>query len=219
MFACSLLRGPLRRLWVKLRNRAMQLYPRKPTFACAAIPDAEGESPGGISPPGAPRSVREPLDSYGSRCSAVSMAQLPMSEERRICAAKPIKPVACSFGFATQPFEFAARPADDIEVNPLQGRTQLRSVEVAVVVDPASNARVVHLGQIWQGFVAAMLKRPAPDRSANERQRLRAGGGLEAVRENALRAFPHIVFRARNWNPRKSNEMIGKSQRRFASLQ
>ena len=42
------------------------------------------------------------------------MAQLPMSEERRICAAKPIKPVACSFGFETQPFEFAARPADDI---------------------------------------------------------------------------------------------------------
>ena len=49
------------------------------------------ELPGGISPPGAPRSVREPLDSHGSRCSAVSMAQLPMSEERRICAAKPIK--------------------------------------------------------------------------------------------------------------------------------
>ena len=118
-------------------------------------------SPGGISPAGAPRSVREPLDSHGSRCSAVSMAQLPMSEERRICSAKPIKPVACSFGFETQPFEFAARPADDIEVNPLQGRTQLRSVEVAVVVDPASNARVVHLGQIWQGFVAAVMKRPA----------------------------------------------------------
>ena len=76
------------------------------------------------------------------------MAQLPMSEERWICAAKPIKPVSRSFGLATQPFEFAARPADDIEVNPLQGRTQLRSVEVAVVVDPASNAWVVHLGQI-----------------------------------------------------------------------
>src|ERR1700719_4771691 len=69
------------------------------------------ESRGGLSPPGAPRSVREPLDSHGSRCSAVSMAQLPMSEERRICAAKPIKPVACSFGFETQPFEFAARPS------------------------------------------------------------------------------------------------------------
>jgi len=101
-----------------------------------------------------------------------------MSEERRICAAKPIKPVSRPFGFMTQPFEFGARPADDIEVNPLQGRTQLRSVEVAVVVDAASNARVVHLGQIWQGFVAAMMKRPAPDGSADERQRLRASSWL-----------------------------------------
>src|SRR5246500_1175501 len=126
------------------------------------------ESPGGISPPGAPRSVREPLDSHGSRCSAVSMAQLPMSEERRICAAKPIKPVACSFGFETQPFEFAARPADDIEVNPLQGRTQLRSVEVAVVVDPASNAWVVHLGQIWQGFVTRSTGSHVPYKSLVE---------------------------------------------------
>src|SRR6476646_6930335 len=169
---------------------ACLLHPRLRTYGCDAANGRKGRVARRNLTPGAPRSVREPLDSHGSRCSAVSMAQLPMSEERRICAAKPIKPVACSFGFETQPFEFAARPADDIEVNPLQGRTQLRSVEVAVVVDPASNARVVHLGQIWQGFVAAMMKRPAPDRSANERQRLRAGGGLEAVREDALRAFP-----------------------------
>ena len=31
------------------------------------------ESRGGISPPRAPKTVREPLDSHGSRCSAVSM--------------------------------------------------------------------------------------------------------------------------------------------------
>jgi len=42
------------------------------------------ESPGGVSPPGAPRSVREPLDSYGSRCSAVSMAEPPVGKERWI---------------------------------------------------------------------------------------------------------------------------------------
>ena len=45
------------------------------------------ESPRGLSPPGAPRSVREPLDSYGSRCSAVSMAGLPVGKERWICSA------------------------------------------------------------------------------------------------------------------------------------
>jgi Transposase DDE domain len=38
------------------------------------------ESPGGLCPPGAPRSVREPLDSYGSRCSAVSMTELPVGK-------------------------------------------------------------------------------------------------------------------------------------------
>ena len=31
------------------------------------------ESRGGISPPRAPRTVREPLNSYGSRCSAVDV--------------------------------------------------------------------------------------------------------------------------------------------------
>jgi hypothetical protein len=31
------------------------------------------ESPGGISPPGAPRTVHDPLESHGSRCSAVAM--------------------------------------------------------------------------------------------------------------------------------------------------
>src|SRR6516165_8159849 len=39
------------------------------------------ESPGGFSPAGAPRTVREPLDSYGSRCSAVSMAE----RQERLC--------------------------------------------------------------------------------------------------------------------------------------
>jgi hypothetical protein len=37
----------------------------------AAHESENGESRGGISPPRAPRTVREPLDSYGSRCSAV----------------------------------------------------------------------------------------------------------------------------------------------------
>ena len=35
-----------------------------------------GESPGGVSPPGAPRTVRETLASHGSRCSAVAIQRL-----------------------------------------------------------------------------------------------------------------------------------------------
>ena len=34
---------------------------------------ARVESPGGISPPGAPRTVHDLLKSHGSRCSAVAM--------------------------------------------------------------------------------------------------------------------------------------------------
>ena len=103
-------------------------------------------------------------------------------EEHWICAAKPIKPNSRPLGLAMQPLELAARPADDIEIDPLQGLTQLRPIEVAVVVDPASNVRVVRLGQILQGFVTVMMKSPSPDRTANERQRLRTSCGHEAMR-------------------------------------
>src|SRR6266446_4061217 len=102
-----------------------------------------------------------------------------MSKEGWICSAEPVKPVSRPLGLATQPLKLAARPADDIEIDPLQGRTQLRLVEVAVVVEPTANARVVHLGQVLQGLVAAMMKRPAPNCSADGRQRLRTGGGQE----------------------------------------
>src|SRR5262249_14328214 len=43
---------------------------------CGGTPTASvvtAESPGGISPPGAPRTVHDPLESHGSRCSAVAM--------------------------------------------------------------------------------------------------------------------------------------------------
>src|ERR1700704_3668282 len=55
------------------------------------------------------------------------------------------------------PLELAARPPNDIGIDPLQGRTQPRLVEVAVIGDPAANARVAHLGQLLQGLVAAMI--------------------------------------------------------------
>src|SRR5215211_4656965 len=70
---------------------------------------------------------------------------MPVSEEGRICSAKPLKPVSRPFGLPTQPLEFAARPADDIDIDPFKGRTQLRPVEVTVVVDPALNVRIVRL--------------------------------------------------------------------------
>src|SRR3981189_406274 len=165
------------------------------------------ESPGGVSPPGAPRSVREPLDSYGSRCSAVSMAEPPVGKEHWICSAQPVKPVSRPLGLATQPLELAARPADDIEIDPLQGRTQLRLVEVAVVVDPAANARVVHLGQVLQGLVTAMMKRPAPNCSADGRQRFRTGGGQEA---RTGPTYPSPRFPRSERKPEKVERLVRK---------
>src|ERR1700680_3645707 len=88
------------------------------------------------------------------------------------------------------PLELAACPPDDIDVDPLESGTQLRLVEMAVVGDPAANARVVHRGQLSQGLVAAFVKRPTSNFSADARQRLRTGGRLEAVREDARLAFP-----------------------------
>src|SRR4029453_16139444 len=115
-----------------------------------------------------------------------------MSEECRVGAAEPFKPISPTFGLVAHPLELATCPPDDIGIDPLQGRAQLRLVEVAVVGDPAANARIVHLRQISQRLVAAVMQRPASDFPADARQRLRAGGGLKTVREDTpARLHPH----------------------------
>ena len=108
--------------------------------------DANVESPEGLSPSGAPRTVREPLDSHGSRCSAVAMTKWPMGKELRRCPAQPVEPVSRTLGLMNHPLEFAACPSNDIGIDPFQGRTQLRRIEVTVVGDPAADGRVVHRG-------------------------------------------------------------------------
>src|SRR5438045_880189 len=115
-----------------------------------------------------------------------------MSKEGWVVPAEPVKPISRAFGLVAHALELATRPPDDIGIDPLQGRTQLRLVEVTVVDDPATDARIVHLGQLGQGFVAAMMQRPVADIATDARQRRRAGGGLETVGEDAaLRLHPH----------------------------
>ena len=133
-----------------------------------------------------------------------------MSEEGRICTAKPVKPIPRPLGLVTQPLELAARPADDKDIDPLQGRTQLRPVEVAVVVDPALNVLVVRLGEILQGLVTVMMKGPAPDRPADGRQRPRAGRRHEAVRGGT--SLPHRFPRSE-----PETEKIERSVREVAT--
>jgi len=115
-----------------------------------------------------------------------------MGKERGVCTAKPVKPVPCTFGPMNEPLEFAARPANDIEIDPFERWTQLRPVEVAVIDDPASNDGIVKIREVSQGFITAVMQRPAPDFPADARQRLWTCGGLEAVREDPLLPFePH----------------------------
>src|SRR5665648_1105019 len=84
-----------------------------------------------------------------------------MGKEHRCCSAQPIKPISRSFGFATQPLEFSARPANEIVIDPLEGRTQFSPIKVAEVVEPAADLRVCNLGQFIKGYVAAYMKSPA----------------------------------------------------------
>src|SRR6516162_9259754 len=52
-----------------LATREIHLHPTVKSTAVV-------ESPGGISPPGAPRTVHDPFESHGSRCSAVAIERL-----------------------------------------------------------------------------------------------------------------------------------------------
>ena len=105
-----------------------------------------------------------------------------MGEEHWSSAAEPDKPISRTLSPMTKPLELAASPADQKGIDPRQGGTQLRVIEAAVVVDPAANARIVHRCQVLQGFVAAVMKRPAPNCSAHGLERRRTRRGHEAVR-------------------------------------
>src|SRR5450759_4687658 len=74
--------------------------------------DANGESRGGLSPPRAPKTVREPLNSHGFRCSAADIEDPPMGKERWSDATNPRQPLFCSPGTTAQTFELPSRPAD-----------------------------------------------------------------------------------------------------------
>src|SRR5262245_64193883 len=100
----------------------------------------------------------------------------------RVLPAEPVKPISASLGPMAHPLELAACPANDIGIDPEQGRTHLRLVKVAVVIDPTTDVRVVHGGQLSQGEVTAVMKRPEPDGPANAVQRFRARCGWKVLR-------------------------------------
>jgi len=117
------------------------------------------------------------------------MTKLPMGKELWCGPAEPVEPVSCPFGLAAQAFELPARPANDIEINPFEGRTQRCPIEAAKVVDPATDARVSDRDQIIQGFVTMQMKPPASDGSADRLQSTGTDCGHEAVGVKA--AWPY----------------------------
>src|SRR5207244_4655264 len=99
------------------------------------------ESRRGISPPRAPRSVREPLGSYGSRCSSVDIQEAPMGKQGWVGADDPSEPHPCPLGPGPEPLVLVAAPTDQVGVYPPQGAAESRPIEVAVVIDPALDVR------------------------------------------------------------------------------
>src|SRR4051794_25998315 len=164
--------GPIRPTVALPKPRVAILHQRPSGQRSSPQP---GESRGGVSPPRAPRTVRDTLASYGSRCSAIPMQKAPMRKQMRVGADDPRQPVSCTFGPLMQSLELVARPADQEGIDPMQSRGQLRLVEVAVVVDPALDIRSVHPGQILQGFIGPMMERPPSDRLPDCFQRVRTG--------------------------------------------
>src|SRR6516164_9505471 len=110
--------------------------------------------------------VREPLGSYGSRCSAADIQQAPMGKESWVGSDDPSKPVPCPRGPRAEPLVLIAAPADQVGVYPPQGLEQCRFVEMAVVVDPTGDVRVEHPRQIIQGLVAPSMGCPPAGPSA-----------------------------------------------------
>ena len=84
-----------------------------------------------------------------------------MREERWGRPANPGEPRLGALWLAAQSLELTTCPPDDVGIDSRQGWTQLRLVEAAIVEDPTPDARIVHPGQIGQGFVAVMMQRPA----------------------------------------------------------
>jgi hypothetical protein len=80
-----------------------------------------------------------------------------MGKEHGVRPAHAAKPVSGALGLMDKPVEFAARPANDTEIDAFKSGTQLRLLEVAVVADPASNDGIVDLGQILQGLSLASV--------------------------------------------------------------
>src|SRR5205807_4982764 len=97
-----------------------------------------GESPGGISPPGARRTRREPLSSPGSHRPAIrAQPPAPVREQARLASGDVSDEPARPGAVAAQAFVFPHGPPHERVVEVAKDRIQHGLVEAPKVVDPA----------------------------------------------------------------------------------
>ena len=72
-----------------------------------------------------------------SRCSTADIEEPPVGNKRWFGVTNLSQPLSCSLGLTAQALELPSRPADQVGIDTQQRRSQLLSIEMAEVVDPA----------------------------------------------------------------------------------
>jgi len=144
-------------------------------------------TPGSL-PRGAHRSVREPLDSYGS-CHPALIP--PVNEQRWIPTRDRPKPGVGLCATTCKPLEFPHHPAHKCRGDVLQHGMELGATKPPVVVDPAGDDRIESLGQGVQAEMRASRQTPSPADSLPKR----ACGLATHRRADADEQFTPIVPR------------------------
>ena len=118
------------------------------------------ESREGISPSRAPRTVREPLSSYGSQRSAVCVEKRPMGEQSRRGFRNSGEPEPRLPRSLPEAFELPHHPSVQMGVDQTKRRNERRFVKASEVTNPPLNLAIEHTGQIDEPLVAAPLQAP-----------------------------------------------------------
>ena len=199
--------------------------PARTTAASAAKASATssssrrpGESPGGVSPPGARRTRREPLGSPGSHRPAIG------AHPQRQCANRPGWRLATSamnlrarLWWRRSRLYFRMAHLTSASLKWRKTGYNMELVEASVVVDPALELKVEHPRQVREGLVRAASDAPAAHLAPHPRLRL-----TRDRRREVQEVLPEPVLR----QPRAERVSAGNrttscscEPRRSASLQ
>jgi len=144
--------------------------------------------------------VHEPLDSHGSRCSAVAIAEPPVGEERWIDAAKPLKPVSRPFRLSAQPLELAARPiacCDNTSPRESIWRNTRRHTSTKWRVSSMSGRGKRWTSRRRRSDLASVLRRPVEVTCTLRPFRAQSDLGVPGRNPNAISCFPHATVNGR----------------------